>query len=296
MTTATATHPRKAAPPRTSEHDRRTQSLGSYAALETEQTREVVVIERPDGSALVVDYQLGTLTDGRLVAHLSPDEPPQNARIVCDLYLADDTGRCRTVTPEDFEITHRVAPSRSIGLPTPAVPLSDARGHIYRLRALPADASAPELRWTRARHSGDEDAFDVVTLRDVVGCLEAYEPARAMTTDALADSDANVSSRRLREELQRLVGSPIVLNRALRVAVQRELKLGVLSLSEIALRCGRVKRDQRGNASGETSWLGRRIGQLPESGSSEPCPWIHTDVLALIAREGLDVSPHEVEL
>jgi hypothetical protein len=69
-----------------------------------------------------------------------------------------------------------------------------------------------------------------------------------------------------------------------------------LSLSEIAIRCGRVKRDHRGNESGETSWLARRLGILPEGGRNAPTPWIHSDVLALIAREGLGVSPREVEL
>lgn len=69
-----------------------------------------------------------------------------------------------------------------------------------------------------------------------------------------------------------------------------------VTLSEIALRCGRIKRDRRGNISGETSWLACRIGQLPEGGQQKPGPWIHSDVLALIARDGLCVSPHEVEL
>jgi len=71
---------------------------------------------------------------------------------------------------------------------------------------------------------------------------------------------------------------------------------GDLTMSEIAIRCGRCKRDRRGNTSGETSWLARRIGQTPEGGAREPTPWISSDVLALIAREGLGVAPHEVEL
>jgi hypothetical protein len=67
-------------------------------------------------------------------------------------------------------------------------------------------------------------------------------------------------------------------------------------MSEIAIRCGRVKRDTRGSSSGQTSWLARRIGQLPEGGQDSPTPWVHTDVLALIARDGIGVSPNEVEL
>ena len=93
-----------------------------------------------------------------------------------------------------------------------------------------------------------------------------------------------------------MLQSPIVLNRALREAVLERVGSGELSLSEIAIRCGRVKRDSGGNVSGETSWLGRRLGLLPEGGKSSPTPWIHSDVLALIARSGLGMPPREVEL
>ncbi len=93
-----------------------------------------------------------------------------------------------------------------------------------------------------------------------------------------------------------MLESPIVLNRALREAVLERVERGDLSMSEIAIRCGRVKHDAHGNMSGETSWLGRRLGLLPEGGKSSPTPWIHTDVLALIARRGLGVPPREVEL
>ena len=78
--------------------------------------------------------------------------------------------------------------------------------------------------------------------------------------------------------------------------VQKTVERQQLSMSEIALRCGRVKRDRKGNESGETSWLARRVGLLPEGGRDTPTPWIHSDVLALIARHGLGVSPREVEL
>ena len=96
-------------------------------------------------------------------------------------------------------------------------------------------------------------------------------------------------------EVQRVDSSPIVLNRGLREAVLRAVERGH-SLSAIAIRCGRVKRDRRGNVSGETSWLGRRLGLLPEGGCQRPTPWVHSDVLALIARRGLGLCPREVEL
>jgi hypothetical protein len=67
-------------------------------------------------------------------------------------------------------------------------------------------------------------------------------------------------------------------------------------MSEIALRCGRIKRDKHGNQSGDTSWLARRIGQLSDAGKTTPTRWVHSDTLALIARDGLGISPREVEV
>jgi hypothetical protein len=278
---------------------RRTCSLGSYRAHDTGQERDVLHIQRPDGSALVVDYELGTLSDGRLIAHLSPDEPAENARLVSKLYLADDErrGRCRTVTPEDFQPTRHATPAPSHGHEPRAVSrLQDAAGHIYRISEVQTPGHAPELRWTRSHHPGREDSFEAVTLRDAVGSLQAYEPARTLTREALDHRAQSLCTRHLREEAQRLADSQIVLNRGLREAVQRQVRSGEVSMSEIALRCGRVKRDTHGNISGETSWLARRIGLMPEGGEDHPCPWVHTDVLALIARDGLGICPREAEL
>jgi hypothetical protein len=61
----------------------------------------------------------------------------------------------------------------------------------------------------------------------------------------------------LRAEFERASASPIVLNRGLREAVQRMVDRGELTLSEIAMRCGRMKRDRQGNSCRETSWLAR---------------------------------------
>jgi hypothetical protein len=60
--------------------------------------------------------------------------------------------------------------------------------------------------------------------------------------------------------------------------------------------CGRVKRDRRGNGSGETSWLARRVGLVASEPGGRPNPWVHSDTLALIAREGLGLAPRDVEL
>jgi hypothetical protein len=136
-----------------------------------------------------------------------------------------------------------------------------------------------------------------VSVREAIACLESYEPVRTITRQALElhEGDSAVSIAVLRVELVRIQESPIVLNRVLREAVLAAVERRGLSMSEIAIRCGRVKRDSAGNESGETSWLARRLGLLPEGGRDTPTPWIHTDVLALIARHGLGVSPREVE-
>jgi hypothetical protein len=275
-----------------------TRTLGRYTARDSDQQREVVSLKRSDESTLVVDYQLGTLADGRLIARLAPDEPPENAQVLCDLYLADATrGRCRAITAEDYEVAPDATAPLDIAATTPVAELRDAEGRSYAIRVIEGDG-APELRWTCSRPDNPQGRFDVLTLRDVVARVETYEPAYTNTRSALAEHGPNrtVSTHRLATEFDRLRESPIVLNRRLRETVQRTLLAGELTMSEIAQRCGRVKHDRRGNTSGETSWLARRIGQLPEGGSNRPCPWIHTDVLALIARAGLGLSPHEVEL
>jgi hypothetical protein len=174
-------------------------------------------------------------------------------------------------------------------------PLLDSAGQVYLIREVAGEGSLLELRWTRYAAT-TLSAFASVTLRDVVGALEAYEPARGITlhTLRLEQRSTCLSTRRLREESERLARSPIVLNRRLREAVERHVARG-LSMSEIATRCGRTKHDRRGNSSGETSWLARRIGQLPEGGDAEPTPWVHSDTLALIAGS-LGLNPNEVEL
>ncbi len=180
--------------------------------------------------------------------------------------------------------------------PSPAHETSSAivdhEGRAYRLGCTNGRLAIPELRWLRAPDGC------AVSIREVVASLESYEPARAHTLAALArhGGDPTLSVAVLRAELRRLDASRIVLNRGLREAVLEANRTRGLSMSEIALRCGRVKYDARGNPSGETSWLARRVGLSPEGGERRPTPWVHSDVLALIARAGLDLSPREVEL
>jgi hypothetical protein len=263
-------------------------------------SREVICCPGAAGSKLVIDRLANTLTDQRLVAHLAADEPPENAAIVTSLYLADMPGRhCRRLTAEDLETgpfaagaIQPVSEAQDLTLEADT-PLLDRQGYLYRLQA----ASIPELRWHKHPHDQDDRA-EAVSVREVVGSLESYEPVRSMTLHALAAHacEVNISVEVLRAELGQLERSRIVLNRGLREAVLTAVKECGLTMSEIAVRCGRLKRDSRGNVSGETSWLARRIGRLPEGGQSAPSPWITSETLALIARQGLEISPREVEL
>lgn len=264
--------------------------------------RELIVRRGLGGSALVIDRDVLTGCDERLVAHLAHDEPAENAAIVSRRYLELDPARrsCRTVTPQDAltapfpEESHDEIPAHDAG----GWPVVPGGGYAHRLELVQARMSIPELRWARrpATRPGEDPV--PVSLRDVIAVLESYEPLRAITRRAIARHrhDPAVSSTVLRAELDRVLESPIVLNRGLREAVLARVEREEASMSEIAIRCGRVKRDSRGNESGETSWLARRVGLLPEGGQSAPTPWVHSDVLGLIARRGLGISPREVEL
>jgi hypothetical protein len=262
--------------------------------------RELLALPGHAGSVLVLDRDATTLGDRRLLAHLAPDEPPENAALVGQLYLEETAGRwCRRVEPGDLELapftfTERPTQSDSAAYDTRIhVP-----GFVYRLRPVLGKRTTAQLCWSRGPSSGDRCEWEQVKLRDVVGALESYEPVRMLTEQALARhrEDPTVLSTRLRDEFERLCTSPIVLNRRLREQVLDAVERRGMTMSEIALRCGIVKHDRHGNPSGETSWLARRAGLMPEGGARSPTPWIHTDVLAAIARLGLGISPREVEL
>ena len=173
----------------------------------------------------------------------------------------------------------------------------DRAGAVYRLEPLQTGMSIPELRWRRHPTSQLEPPR-TVSLREAAAALESYEPLCTLTRRALSRARRNggISTAVLRVELERLRQSPIVLNRRLREVALEVIERQGLTLSEVAIRCGRIKRDACGKECGETSWLARRLGILPEGGKRLPTPWIHTHVLALIARRGLGVSPLEVEL
>jgi hypothetical protein len=266
--------------------------------------RELIALPGHGGSVLLLDRDAATLRDRRLVAHLAADEPRSNAELVCRHYLADVNGRwCRRVSREDLELSpfaekHGDPQGSKRGQHEHETHIEDQVGNTYRLALPPGERPVLQMRWSRRASEADTSCWEQASLREVVGAVENYEPACTVTKHAFAlhDEDPCVSLTRLRCEFNRLLASPVVLNRGLREAVLRAIQRGDTSMSEIALRCGVVKRDRRGKVSGETSWLARRIGIMPEGGETTITPWIHSDVLATIAREGLGVSPREVEL
>ena len=225
------------------------------------------------GRLLVVDRdERGN--DRRLVASLAPDEPGTNAALVAELYRADPNRHARALTDDDWFS----GPSRS-ARPDPGAILRPPNG-----RALRLGVSDGELRWL--------DGERPVSLRRVLAAVESYQPV-AMSERALELKPQGIRGRLLRQELERVAASPFVLNRGLREAVQARLAAGE-TLALIARRCGHLHRGHPGRA--DTSWLARRCGLMAPPGETHPTPWVHTAVLALIAREGLGVAPREVEL
>jgi hypothetical protein len=264
--------------------------------------RELVCLAGAGGTTLVVDRALDGAGERRLVAHLAADEPAANAGHVVAAYLGAPR-ICRSVEAADLQLAFGEGAASSNGaagrsqledfssLPEQLV---DRRGALYRLRPFRTPPSIAQLRWSRQHDAGGPQA---VSVRAVIGALEGYEPVLSVTRAALKRHEhvEQLSVAVLRAEYERAVSSPIVLNRGLREAVQRLTAGGELTMSEIAIRCGRVRRGERGVVSGETSWLARRIGLASEPGHTDPTPWVHSDVLALIAR-GLCLSPNEVEV
>lgn len=273
-------------------------------------SREVVVRPGAQASVLVIDRDSETHCDELLIAHLAADEPLENAGLICRHYL-DDARRgermCRAVIAADFNVSPTAAAPVELGSETEreaSVGSIDREGCRFAIESVPGARSARQLRWCREPLPGPGAQVPpgarsaVISVRDVIARFESYEPAVSITRQAIAleqqRGDSSVAI--LGAELTRVRDSPIVLNRALREAVVERVRFGETSMSEIAMRCGRIKRDRAGNESGETSWLARRLGLLAEGGRQQPTPWIHSNVLGLIARDGLAISPREVEL
>ncbi len=163
--------------------------------------REVVVQRGYAGSALVVDRELASRGDRRLVAHLGADEPAANAELECERYLTDSgRGRCRCRLLSAADL--RTAPyaedadaERSAASAGGGEDLLDERGRSYRLEPLLTGMSIPELRWTRHPGRGVAGEPRSVSVRDAIAHLESYEPVRAMTIGALACTATTPMSR-----------------------------------------------------------------------------------------------------
>ncbi len=300
MPTSTATRTRGNAPK--AKQCKRGRCRGRYREEDTGAVRSIVALAGAGGSVVVVDRLAGTKADARVVACIAAEEDPGNAALIAQLYLADENrGRCRELTREDLAASpanaagdagqddDAVAPDYTDGV-------LDEEGVRYSIRELGGgEGAARELRWARRDPGG---VWRALTLRETIAHFEAYEPFMAMTAAAVAENkdDPAVGVATLHCELRRQQQSPIVLNRGIRAAVLRAVSEQGLSLSEIAARCGRRHSGCDDFSSGDTTWLQRRIGVKKEAGSDRPTKWVHTDVLALIARDGLGLAPHEVEV
>jgi hypothetical protein len=297
---ATASRPRRRSHP-AHPSDAHRKTIARYTDW-SGRVREIVTRAGCAGSILVLDCDAVTHDDRRLVAHLANDEPLENAAIASSGYLAQARRgryRCRALQADDLTSAPFTDPYEQCLAPSPSAGdcVIDGLGWGYRLAPLETGMSIPELRWCRRAPTSSCQSMPL-SVREAIARLESYEPVRTLTCRALAvhSGDGEVSITALRAELLRVQKSPIVLNRGLREAMLAVIERQGVSMSEIAVRCGRIKRDSAGNESGETSWLARRLGLRPEGGRQTPTPWIHSDVLALIARDGLGLSPREVEL
>jgi hypothetical protein len=276
-----------------SEESRRARHLAHYSRADTGEPRQIVAVTLECDATLVIDRQRFSRSDARLLARIPQDEPSTNATLVAKLYLADETrGRCRLLVSSDF-----ASPLGAVQLPAAAQsdvdePLRDADARCYAIHQLKSAPDASELRWV----CGEGSAAEQLTVREVVGRLERYEVVCQITSAVIAKRvDSDCSTTRLAAELDCLRSSPHVLNRGVREAVNRAVERGD-TLSAIAQRCGRFTEGPRGQVKSDASWVARKIGQAPETTGGVVSPWLHTDTLALIARDGLSCDPREVEV
>ncbi len=274
-------------------------TLGSYRTDDPPRERRIGAVAIPDGSVLVLDYEMPSCADPRVLARIAPEEPPGNAQLVADLYLADTRrGRSRPLTLADLEGSAPASrPSQRdahVELPTPR---SRQIWVVSSIRANTDAGEFPQLRWMELAETPGE-SFGPVTLREVIGALERYEPAIAMTRSAIDAQPPGgaVSTATLRAELHRMQAQR---DRAEPwTARSGRPRAGLRDVAQRDRACAAGAR----NATAAETSAARRAGSpgasavCPESGKPTPTPWVHTSTLALIAREGLRVSPREVEL
>jgi hypothetical protein len=152
VSTQSGTHLRMRAPP----HGHRrppSASAGEVLGQYTDRlgsSREIVARSGAGGSALVIDRDAATFGDGRLVAHLAPDEPAESPSLMCDQYLADARRRCGRVTSADLETIPDPQDDRqghNQGEAPDSNLLVDRHGRSYNLEPVLGSLSIPEIRW-----------------------------------------------------------------------------------------------------------------------------------------------------
>jgi hypothetical protein len=122
-------HKRPAAAPR------RPRQLAHYADA-AGRRREVVACAGGAGSVLVIDRNASTRGELRLVAELAPDEPAENANVVCALYLCDSTrGRCRRIPSDELDSVEPPGEVHGEHAPVSDLP-TDSHGRRYRIELL----------------------------------------------------------------------------------------------------------------------------------------------------------------
>ena len=141
--------------------------------------RELVVVPLSSG-ALLIDQAAGHHGDRRLVGRIDADEPAENTRILARLYLQDPSrGRCRRLLPGDLDPNPDDVPAEGPNTVRWDAPLVAGIGATFRIQVLDTD-SGEVLRWTRTV-VGQAEQSVAVSLRHVVGQLQDYQPAMAMT-------------------------------------------------------------------------------------------------------------------
>ena len=268
-------HPPPATPPR---------CLASYRLKGI--AREVVVLRGARGTTLVVDRERATQRDPRLLGELAREEPIANAKALVADYMRRSPAQ-RRCAPLTGARSHHVAAREPPQLPRQ---LCGPDGSWYRIAEIGAEPGAcGALRWQRTLPATRGARGSVTTLRDVVGALESYGPAIAMSEHAIA-ANPTVDHKVLAGEIKKLRNSTLVLNRRLREAVEAALAVS-MPLCEIAARCGRYRRDCA--ETGEGSWVARRVGIAADGGATTP--WITSDTLSQIA-EAIGLDPQDVEI
>lgn len=254
-------------------------SLASYHD-ETGRARELVILAGA-GRRVVIDRDATSRSDARLLGELAQEEEDENARLLVAEYLGRSPHDRRCAAYVD---TPGGPPNALSGV------LHDPEGNAYWIQCVHGPRGGADLRWMR-RLPADGDPAPV-TLRTVIGALEAYEPATSMTVEVIS-AHPGISGSVLRRQIATVRDSHLVLNRGLRDAVVAALDDGT-ALAQIAESCGHTRPTARGGTAGDSAWLARRVGLKPD-GQEAPYRWIDERVLCEIA-EGLGLRADDVLL